>query len=60
MTRWMRTTEAAQRLRLSPKYVRKLIATGAIPGAVKAGPARNSPYVVPEQAVDDYARQHTS
>ena len=59
VTVWLSAAQAGRRLGLRPKQVRRLLAAGVIPG-VKAGPARNSPWRVTEQAVAGYLARKAS
>lgn len=50
--------EAAERLRISDRTLKKLIKSGALK-AMKAGDAVNSGYRITEEALDDYIEQKT-
>jgi excisionase family DNA binding protein len=56
MIKWLSVPQAAARLGLNPRRVRRLIETGELP-AVKAGAARNSRWRIAEHFVNAYARR---
>lgn len=56
--KFIRTTEAAERLNVSPRTVIRWIEQGKFPGAFQVNPdAENSPYLIPENAVEAYQKR---
>ncbi|HEX6537493.1 MAG TPA: helix-turn-helix domain-containing protein [Gemmatimonadaceae bacterium] len=51
---WLSTREAAARLGLHPHYLRRLLARGRLPGAVREDTPRGPVWRIPESAVAGY------
>lgn len=51
------TAEVASRLNVHETTVQRWVRLGYFPGARKKGPARNSPYVIPNAAVEAFVEQ---
>lgn len=49
--------EIAEKFGVSKSAVQGWIRKGHLPGARKKGPGRNSPYIVPQRAVDDLVKR---
>jgi predicted site-specific integrase-resolvase len=50
-TKMISVAEVAARLYVHPTTVMRWVRLGHFPGAYKVGPAKNSPYIIPESAV---------
>ena len=55
---YLRTAEVAKRFDVDSRTILRWVKDGCFPGAIKKNPhARNSPILIPEKAVEDFAQK---
>lgn len=55
---YLRTAEVAKRFDVNSRTILRWVKDGYFPGAIKQNPhASNSPILIPEQAVEDFAQK---
>lgn len=58
MAEYISTSEAAERLRVSPRTIARWIRRGCFPGAIKVNPNfKNSPFIIPIPAIEEFEKK---